>query len=156
MIRDIRKIILFAGITCTVMLLCSGHVFASDTVTLMGAGSNEVVGQSEVTVKAHVGSAYTVTVPKVVQISSITGRGSYNIKVSGEIREDQNLHVWSDETVTLRKDNKPDVVAKINQSKILWSNNEFDIVSDGLIYDADGVEKGYTGSFMVYIETIDK
>ena len=113
----------------------------------------------------RVGSnTFNVKIPKTIIMNGIAdengiNKGNYVIEFSSDtsIGENEVIKILPDEQFVLRQEGKTDILVEIEQDKIEWKNNEFDIVANGELFTENlsaGVWHG-NFNFNFILETID-
>lgn len=91
----------------------------------------ETADSNEATLKAHVDSTYTVTIPKHLTLGRETQKVDYSIKVKGDIAYNEKVTVSPDvSTFTLKQDGKDDIQATISQTKSEFTFADLSTASD--------------------------
>lgn len=127
--------------------------FAEDTDTTATVTTQDVTtaGSQEATVTYKQESAFTVTIPKEITLSS-DKTASYNVKVQGDISGNETITVTPDATVTLSDANgKTDVTGNITQAVTSFASTDVNTVegasTTGSITANDLTAGSWSGQF---------
>ena len=109
--------------------------------------SDESDYTSSVKVSVKIPSTYKITIPKKIDISGVTKKANYYVKVEGEISDTAAISVVPDETIEFKSKGANLVFGTITQDKVQWKYDDLDTNAIGEI-DASNLRAGeWEGSF---------
>lgn len=136
-------------------------LFSSQCHILAGTVENQTITgntQSEVLVSLEIGSTYSISVPKTIQLNEDTKSAEYQISIDGVISDSQYISVTPN-TEFVMTDGYMEVMATVSQDRTEWQAEDLaegDKIANGVVSAESILIGSWSGSFQYDIRLNDK